>query len=58
MLDIGATGSMFVTGLLMTNPIGLTFLVGVGIGYGIYRIGWGDNADAFINNKIGFNNKK
>lgn len=53
-IDLGVTGSLVVTGFLVSNPIGLGILAIGGIGYGIYRIGWGDSADNWINDKIGF----
>jgi hypothetical protein len=38
----------------LINPIGIGILVGVGIGYGIYRLSAGEKADIWINKNFGF----
>jgi RHS repeat-associated protein len=53
-LDFGVSGGLLVTGLLVSNPVGLGIIAIAGVGYGIYRIGWGDEADQAINENIGF----
>ena len=53
-VDFTASGSLLVTGFLVSNPIGLGVLAIGGIGYGIYRIGWGDEADTWINDNFGY----
>ncbi len=57
LVDLTASGGLLITGLLISNPIGLGVVAVAGIGYGIYRIGWGDSADAAIDEHFGFNNK-
>jgi RHS repeat-associated protein len=56
-VDFTASGSLLAAGFLVTNPIGLGVLAVGGLGYGIYRIGWGDDADSWMNENFGFNNK-
>ena len=53
-VDWGVSGSMLVTGVLISNPVGLTVLAVVGIGYGVYRLTAGDAVDEKINEKFGF----
>lgn len=53
-VDLGANSTLFTLGLFITNPVGVGILVGAGIGYGIYRISGGDNADKWINDKFGY----
>lgn len=53
-VDLGVSGSIVVTGFLLSNPVGLGILAVGGLGYGIYRIGWGDSADTWINDNFGF----
>lgn len=45
---------MLLTGVLISNPVGLTVLAVGGIGYGIYRLAAGDDSDAWINENFGF----
>jgi len=43
-MDFGVGAGLFVTGLLVANPIGVAALIGVGVGYGLYTI-WRDNGN-------------
>jgi hypothetical protein len=54
-VDWGISGGMVITGILVSNPVGLTVLAIGGIGYGIYRLSAGDNVDAWINENWDFN---
>jgi len=53
-VDWGVSGGMLLTGVLISNPVGLTVLAVGGIGYGIYRLAAGDATDAWINENFGF----
>ena len=53
-VDLGASTLLLGFGLMLTNPVGVGIVVGAGIAYGIYRIGWGEQADIRINEKFGF----
>jgi hypothetical protein len=44
-------------GLEKVNMLLVGLVVVGGLGYGIYRIGWGDNADLWLNNNFGYNKK-
>ena len=47
-VDLGASAVIFGVGIAFP-PLG----VGLGLGYGIYRLGWGDKADTLINKNFG-----
>jgi hypothetical protein len=53
-VDLGASAVLLITGLMLTNPIGIGLVVGVGMAYSIYRLAAGEQADILINNKFGF----
>ncbi|MBG0781695.1 MAG: VCBS repeat-containing protein [Bacteroidales bacterium] len=53
-VDWGVSGGMLLTGVLISNPVGLTVLAIGGIGYGVYRLAAGDATDAWINENFGF----
>jgi RHS repeat-associated protein len=40
-IDFGVSAGLFVTGLLVVNPVGLIVVAGAGLGYGLYTI-WRD----------------
>ena len=44
-------------GLMSSRPVGLGVVVGVGIGYGIYRLSAGEKADILINTYFGYRKK-
>jgi hypothetical protein len=57
-IDLSISGGLLAAGLLLTNPVGIGLVVGAGLVYGIYRLGWGENNDIWIDENFGFNNKK
>lgn len=57
-IDLAASTGLVWAGFAASAPVTVGLVVVGGLGYGIYRIGWGDNADLWINNNFGYNNKK
>jgi hypothetical protein len=56
LFDMGVSGGMLLTGVLISNPIGLGVLAVGGIAYGIYRLTpAADNTDLWINSNFDFN---
>ena len=53
-VDLGASALLLGFGLILTNPIGIGIIVGIGMGYGIYRLSAGEKADVWINDNFGF----
>lgn len=53
-VDWWISGGMLLTGVLISNPVGLSVLAVGGFGYGVYRLAAGDVADAWINSNFGF----
>jgi RHS repeat-associated protein len=55
-VDLTASSSLAILGIMCSNPITLGVITGVAITYGVLRIVKGDEADKIINDKFGFNN--
>lgn len=56
-VDLTASGALVWAGVAASAPVTVGLVVVGGLGYGIYRIGWGDSADLWINNNFGYNKK-
>jgi RHS repeat-associated protein len=58
LVDVGASATLFTIGLIVSAPVSAGLVVVAGLGYGVFRIGYGDNADVWINKNFDFNRKK
>jgi hypothetical protein len=53
-VELSAFGGFLIIGLALINPVSIGVLVGVSIGYGIYRLSAGEQADIWINKHFGY----
>lgn len=50
---LSASATLVTLGLIISAPVSTGLIVLAGVGYGVYRIAYGDEADVWINNNFG-----